>query len=107
MLQITLTLVHAYDEPYCSYQPPIRLVRRGQQFKVSVHGIPVNQINNSIPATIYSGLSSKKGGLGVGQLKQDIPNCYSDLKFLLPFSHIGCCCMPWALATVWEILNTI
>ena len=67
--------------PNCSYQPPVKFIRRGQLFNISV--VAVDQVNNSIPATIYTSISSQKGVLGIGQAKQSISDSCTDLNYTI------------------------
>ena len=68
------------DQPDCNYQPPTKLVKKGEKFSVSL--MAVDHINNTIGnTTIRSSLSSKLGGLGEDQLNQTVLDNCTNLKF--------------------------
>ena len=57
------------DQPECGYNPPTKLIKKGEKFLVSL--VAVDHINNIIEnITIRSSLSSKLGGLGENQSNQ-------------------------------------
>lgn len=51
-------------QPNCSYQHPEISIEKGHIFEISL--VAVDQVNHTIPATIYSSLS-KSGAFGDGQ----------------------------------------
>ena len=65
--------------PDCDYQPQPLLIKKGENFNVSL--VAVDQVKNVISAIIYSSLSSNESGIGEGQLFQSIGDTCSELNF--------------------------
>ena len=60
-------------KPDCNYKPPTRFIKKQQQFKL--HAVAVDQVNNSIPATIVASLSSQQSVLSEGQSQNATETC--------------------------------
>ena len=68
------------DKPDCNYEPPIKMVMKGEKFMLSL--LAVDHINSTIDnTTIHSSLSSKFGGLGEDQLIQTTTSGCSELTY--------------------------
>ena len=71
--------------PDCSYQlPPIR-VKKGEIFTVTV--VAVDQVNRTVNADIISTLSSQEGGLGEGELIQNVSRNCTNLTYTVFSPH--------------------
>ena len=65
--------------PDCDYQPQSLLIKKGENFNVSL--VAVDQVKNVVSAIIYSSLSSNESGIGEGQLFQSVGDTCSELNF--------------------------
>ena len=63
----------------CSYQPPPIFVKKGEAFTLSL--VVVDQVNNSVVASINSSLASSDGGLDEGQQTQAVKLECTKLRF--------------------------
>ena len=73
------------SQPDCSYEPTPICVKKGHPFTVSL--VAVDQVNNTVNATIYSSLKFRASGLGEGQLKQSTSGECSHLTFSVFSPH--------------------
>ena len=68
------------NQPDCTYQPQHIHIRKGENFSVSL--VAVDQVNHTIDnVDIFSSLSNKESGLGVGQTIQITKNGCTNLNF--------------------------
>ena len=73
------------NHPDCSYQPPPEYVKKGQAFKVPLAA--VDQVNNTILATVRGSLSSQDSGLSEGQLSQNTTGRCTELEYSIFSPH--------------------
>ena len=67
------------NQPDCDYQPRQRNVTKGQQFIIEL--VAVDQVNNTLPATINALTSSQDSRVGLGQQSQQAQNVCTTLTY--------------------------
>lgn len=75
-----------FNKPDCSYQPsPITNVSKGEDFNLQI--VAVDQVNNSLNATINAYPLSPKSRLGAGQLSQHGFNTCTNITYSIDSPH--------------------
>ena len=72
-------------QPDCSYQPPRMHIKKGQTFKVPLAA--VDQVNNTVLATVHGSLLSQDGGLREGQSSQNTTERCTELEYSILSPH--------------------
>ena len=81
---VRVCFCNSEHEPDCSYQHPRIKVKKGEGFNVSV--VAVDQVNNTVAATISSFLLSD-GGFGEGQQSQKVERNCTNLTYNVLSPH--------------------
>ena len=67
------------NQPDCDYQPTQRNVTKGEKFTLEL--VAVDQVNNTLAATINALTSSSQSGVGLGQQSQEAQNVCTSLTY--------------------------